>query len=42
MAFITVTEEKEKDVKNEKNNILHALNVRRKDITPTSAQKNCM
>ena len=42
MAFTTVTEEIEKDDKNEKNNILHALNARKKDITPTSAQKNCL
>jgi len=48
MAFATVTEEKEKEKekekeeKNEKNNTLHALGARKKGITPTNAQRNCL
>ena len=43
MAVATVTEEKEKEDKNgKKNNILHASDARKKGITPTNAQKNCL
>ena len=44
MAFATVTEdkEKEKEEKNGKNNTLHALDARKKGITPTNAQRNCL
>jgi len=43
MAFATVTEEKEreKDNKNEKNNILHASDAKRRGIIQMNVPKNC-
>ena len=41
MAFATVTEEKEKDNKNEKNSILHASGAKRKGIIQMNVPKNC-